>query len=150
MRAHCDISRAAELIGDSLKNRRGWEDYVVLKIKSTRVENSPGDYFAKMNLQRMTAGVEWKNKREILRSLIAVVYIYNKQLSPPRMSFAIFLPRRFVQNEILIRWDDGFNDPLPEICTTVVTGLKKKHGVVDWNGEVKCLRFLDVIKHDTR
>jgi len=42
------------------------------------------------------------------------------------MSFAIFLPRRFVQNEILIRWDDGFNDPLPEICTTVVTGLKKK------------------------
>jgi len=58
MRARCDISRAAELIGDSLKNRRGWEDYVVLKIKSTRVENSPGDYFAKMNLQRMTAGVE--------------------------------------------------------------------------------------------
>lgn len=48
---------AAELIGDSLKNRRDWEDYVVLK-KSTRVENSPGDYFAEINLQRMTAGVE--------------------------------------------------------------------------------------------
>jgi len=40
-------------------------------------------------------------------------------------AFAIFLPRRFVQNEILIQWDDGFNDPLPEICTAVVTGLKK-------------------------
>jgi len=38
---------------------------------------------------------------------------------------ALFLPRRFVQNEILIQWDDGFNDPLPEICTAVVTGLKK-------------------------
>lgn len=35
------------------------------KKKYTRVENSPDDYFAEMNLQRMTAGVEWK-KREIL------------------------------------------------------------------------------------
>lgn len=54
------------------------------------------------------------------------------------MSFAIFLPRRFVQNEILIWWDDGFNDPLPEICTTVVTGLKKKTRGrrLEWGGEM--------------
>jgi len=32
----------------------------VKKKKKTRVENSPDDYFAEMNLQRMTAGVEWK------------------------------------------------------------------------------------------
>jgi len=57
IRERTAIFWAAELIGDSLKNRRDWEDYVVLK-KSTRVENSPGDYFAEMNLQRLTAGVE--------------------------------------------------------------------------------------------
>lgn len=52
--------------------------------------------------------------------------------------YTIFLPRRFVQNEILIQWDDGFNDLLPEICTAVVTGLKKKNmesraGIGRWN-----------------
>lgn len=42
----CNIQRTVcKLIGDSLKYRRGWKDYVVLK-NITRVENSPGDYFA--------------------------------------------------------------------------------------------------------
>lgn len=53
------------------------------------------------------------------------------------MSFAIFLPRRFVQNEILIRWDEGFNDPLPEICTSR-NGIKKKTRGrrLEWGGEM--------------
>jgi len=64
--------------------------------------------------------------------------MYSKQLSPPRMSVLfIFLPRRFVQNEILIQWDDGFNDPLPEICTAVITGLKKTWSLgLEWVGEM--------------
>lgn len=80
---------------EGLKRLRCWK-------KKTRVENSPGDYFAEMNLQRMTAGVEWKKRREKSSSLSLYIYIYIVDLNPCVFTATVIHPRRFVQNEILI------------------------------------------------